>query len=150
MAMIAIQFCPHSTAGLNEPFITNFLSFGCSWFYLLCNFLISFFWYYLYCTAITFIIIPAAIYIILLPDASSRLLIQPNCTLILMLIFSPPPLSPTRFSQEKLVFSVLPTACTILPCFCWVGQPYFTRETHILFFPLKIFMYKKKNQDDKV
>lgn len=43
MAMIAIQFCPHSTAGLNEPFITNFLSFGCSWFYLLCNFLIFFF-----------------------------------------------------------------------------------------------------------
>lgn len=27
MAMIAIQFCPHSTASLNEPFITNFLSF---------------------------------------------------------------------------------------------------------------------------
>lgn len=27
MAMIAIQFCPHSTACLNEPFITNFLSF---------------------------------------------------------------------------------------------------------------------------
>lgn len=25
MAMIAIQFCPHSTACLNEPFITNFL-----------------------------------------------------------------------------------------------------------------------------
>lgn len=43
MAMIAIHFCPHSTAGLNEPFITNFLSFGCSWFYFLCNFFISFF-----------------------------------------------------------------------------------------------------------
>lgn len=25
MAMIAIQFCPHSTACLNEPFITNFV-----------------------------------------------------------------------------------------------------------------------------
>lgn len=42
MAMIAIHFCPHSTAGLNEPFSTNFLSFGCSWFYFLCNFLFHF------------------------------------------------------------------------------------------------------------
>lgn len=37
MAMIAIQFCPHSTACLNEPFITNFLSFWCLRFYLLRN-----------------------------------------------------------------------------------------------------------------
>lgn len=41
MAMIAIQFCPHSTACLNEPFITNFLSFWCLRFYLLRN--LSFF-----------------------------------------------------------------------------------------------------------
>lgn len=41
-AMIAIHFSPHSNAGLNEPFITNFLSFGCSWFYFLCNFLFHF------------------------------------------------------------------------------------------------------------
>lgn len=37
MAMIAIQFCPHSTACLNEPFITNFWSFWCLRFYLLRN-----------------------------------------------------------------------------------------------------------------
>lgn len=37
MPMIAIQFCPHSTACLNEPFITNFLSFCCLRFYLLRN-----------------------------------------------------------------------------------------------------------------
>lgn len=37
MAMIAIQFCPHSTARSNEPFITNFLSFWYLRFYLLRN-----------------------------------------------------------------------------------------------------------------
>lgn len=153
--MIAIQFCPHSTAGLNEPFITNFLSFGCLWFYLLCNFLISFFWYYLYCIAITSIIIPAVIYIILLPDASSRLLIQPNCTLILMLIFPPPPLSPKRFSyrsyhRKKFSFFVFPTVCTE----CWYlallllsgTALIYTWTSHLFFFffSKKNFMHEKK------
>lgn len=41
MAMIAIQFCPHSTASLNEPFITNFLSFWCLRLYLLRNLFFS-------------------------------------------------------------------------------------------------------------
>lgn len=55
MAMIAIQFCPHSTAGLNEPFITNFLSFRCLRFYLLRNlFFLPINVYHSSCITITF------------------------------------------------------------------------------------------------
>lgn len=96
MAMIAVHFCPHSTAGLNEPFITNFLSFGCSWCYFLCIFFNFIFWYYLHCIAIIFIIIPTLIYVFQQPDASS-LLIQPNCTSLFMLTLTPPPITKRNF-----------------------------------------------------
>lgn len=54
MAMIAIQFCPHSTACLNEPFITNFLSFCCLRFYLLRNLFFFINVYRSSCITITF------------------------------------------------------------------------------------------------
>lgn len=113
------------------------------------------FWYYLYCIAITFIIIPAVIYIILLPDASSRLLIQPNCTLILMLIFPPPPLSPQSFSygsfHRKNFFFCLShsTHRMLISCIAFAEWDCLTLHVNLISFrpphpPKKNHVWKKK------
>lgn len=93
MAMIAIQFCPHSTACLNEPFITNFLSFCCLRFYLLRNLFFS-----LMFTAQAALQLPSVIttcwglYYSILQMWHQKLLFQNNYMLLLELI----PTSPNK------------------------------------------------------
>lgn len=106
--------------------------------------------YYIYCIAITFIITPAVIYIILFPDGSSRLLIQFNCTLISMSIFPPPPLTPKRFSYEsfhrKNFFPSHSTRRILIPCVAFSERDCLNTWNSLFFFFVyeKIFTYEKK------
>lgn len=153
MAMIAIQFCPHSTAGLNEPFITNFLSFGCSWFYLLCNFLISFFLVllilhcnYLHNYTCSDLHYSAPRCIIKTSDPTQlHLNIDVNFS-------SSSSITNKIFTRKTSLFCIShSTFRMLIAClvFCWVGLPYFTCEPRTLFLTPKKLMYEKKSQDDK-
>lgn len=110
------------------------------------------FWYYLPCSAIIFIIIPAVIYVFQHPDVSS-LLIQLNCTLFFMLILTPPPPPPSItkrnfiwiFPKEELFPLPLPQHTEnvdILYCFCWKLLPYIWISHHFFFNHL----FKKKSE----
>lgn len=122
--------------------VRDFISFAIFYFI---------FWYYLCCIEITFIIIPAVIYVFLHPNASLRLLIQPNCTLIFMLILTPPalpPPSPKRISYESFHrknFSFCPSHSTqrmLIYCIAFAECYYLTSEPH---FFKKFHLLKKKN-----
>lgn len=150
MAMIAIHFCPHSTAGLNEPFSTNFLSFGCSWFYFLCNFLFHFLVLlrlhcnYLHNYTCSDLCFPAPRCIIETSDPT-----QLHFNIYVNFNSSCPSSSITKknfiwiFPQEELFFLPFPQHienADILYCFCWMLLPYIW--TSLFFFNL---IYLKKN-----
>lgn len=100
-----------------------------------------FFWYYLHCIAITLIIIPAMIYVFLHPDAALRLLIPPNCTLLFMLILTPPS-SPKRISHGSFhmkSFSFCPFHSTqrmLMSCIAFAECYGLTSEPHVIFFKI--------------
>lgn len=126
------------------------LSFGCSWFYLLCNFLISFF---------LVLLIPHSNYLHNytcsdLHYSAPRCIIKTSDPTQLHFNIDVNFSSSFKkefiwiFPEEELFFLSFPQHAQnvdTLCCFCWVGLPYFTREPHILFFSPKNFMYEKQN-----